>query len=80
MSLARNRADALTRVPRTRSKSVGPPCADGTVTRNASLVRGGQICTTSTAAAAAVDAGREALLHRGKPKGKRTAAPSGDEE
>lgn len=41
VSLARNRADAVTRVSRTRSRSVGP------VTGNASLVSGGQICTTS---------------------------------
>lgn len=59
------------------AKQVRRLCADGTVTRNASLVRGGQICTTSLLLLS-TPVGRRCCI-AGKPKGRRTAAPSGDE-
>lgn len=59
------------------AKQVRRPCADGTVTRNASLVYGGQICTTSLLLLLSTPGGRRCCI--AELKGKRTAAPGGDE-
>lgn len=61
------------------AKQVRRPCADGTVTRNASLVRGGQICTTSLLLLLPSTPGGRRCCIAGGPKGRRTAAPSGGE-